>query len=188
RQPAAGARRADNADPSDPCRDHEHCPLRCSAFPSLEVVSERSHPLQTHQPCPSLTPLTTWSYLQQPTVVMVLVKYTAASREHETDTQKPPPDAPRAVMWRWRRDLNPRRVAPYPLSRRAPSATRRLHREELYRILRRAKNRERRATHSAATSSSTRSGGNTSGRWFCRGSRSASQTEPAAPAFVSRAP
>src|SRR5581483_5663079 len=29
--------------------------------------------------------------------------------------------------WRWRWDLNPRRLAPHTLSRRAPSATRRLH-------------------------------------------------------------
>src|SRR5882757_6971546 len=34
--------------------------------------------------------------------------------------------------WRWRWDLNPRRLAPHTLSRRAPSAARTRHRRKLY--------------------------------------------------------
>ncbi len=38
-----------------------------------------------------------------------------------------------SVGWRWRWDLNPRRVSPHTLSRRAPSAARTRHRREMYR-------------------------------------------------------
>src|SRR5882757_1592012 len=51
------------------------------------------------------------------------------------------PGTPRAggpafclVRWRWRWDLNPRRLAPHTLSRRAPSAARTRHRRKPYLI------------------------------------------------------
>ena len=57
----------------------------------------------------------------------------------------------------------------------------RLHREQLYRKRRCAKNDLRTAPHRSATASLTRSGGITSGRWLRRRSRITSQSDPAAP-------
>ena len=87
-------------------------------------------------------------------------------------------------------------LPPHTLSRRAPSATRRLHRWRAYlnqpalggscdppRCLRAAKNSCSTAPHSAASTPPM-----TSGRWFRRRSLSTSHNEPAAPALGSSAP
>src|SRR5689334_15944429 len=56
------------------------------------------------------------------------------------ETRRETPVLPRGgpafglVSWRWRRDLNPRRVAPHALSRRALSAAQTRHRRRDYRI------------------------------------------------------
>lgn len=85
--------------------------------------------------------------------------------------------------WRWWWDSNPRKLALHTLSRRAPSSTRRHHRGEAYRTLRRTKNSESSAPHSAASTPA-----NTSGRWLRRRSRTTSHSDPTAPAFGSTAP
>src|SRR2546423_11235990 len=80
-------------------------------------------------------------------------------------------------------------LPPHTLSRRAPSATRRLHRRRAYpnprvreggtyppSARRAAKKSRSRSPHSAA-----RTPPMTSGRWFRRGSRSTSPSDPTAP-------
>src|SRR5512142_929290 len=86
-------------------------------------------------------------------------------------------------------------LPPHTLSRRAPSATRRLHRRRAYpnpgvpggttySLARRAAKKSRsRAAHSSASTPPM-----TSGRWFSRVSRSTSHSDPAAPALGSVAP
>src|SRR4051794_34428436 len=85
--------------------------------------------------------------------------------------------------WRWGWDLNPRRLAPHTLSRRAPSAARTRHRRRDYRPRFARKN-----ARSSAPDSSARIPLTTSGRWLSRRSRTTSHSEPAAPAFGSSAP
>src|SRR5436305_5306561 len=87
-------------------------------------------------------------------------------------------------------------LPPHTLSRRAPSATRRLHRRRAYpnprvreggtyppSARRAAKKSRSRSPHSAARTPPI-----TSGRWFRRVSRSTSQSDPTAPPLGSSAP
>ncbi len=93
------------------------------------------------------------------------------------------------------------KLPPHTLSRRAPLAARTRYRGELYRTggagtksvsggrSRGAGQRwVSKKARSCAPHSSARTPGITSGRWFSRRSRITSKSEPAAPAFSSRAP
>ena len=89
--------------------------------------------------------------------------------------------------WRWRWDLNPRKLSLHTLSRRAPSATRRLHRGRVYATGQRGRWAVKNLRRSSADSSA-RTPRTTSGRELRRRSRTTSQSEPTAPAFGSSAP
>src|SRR5437764_6150629 len=72
-------------------------------------------------------------------------------------------------------------LPPHTLSRRAPSATRRLHRRRAYR--RGTSRCAWKNSRSSSADSPASTPATTSGRWLSRRSRTTSHSEPTAPAF-----